>query len=77
MNNLENYYTVKIFTQKFPFMTQSGLRYMIFHANKNGFDGVIRRIGSKVLINAQAFEQWLEENNGRNIVTGQFSMERR
>lgn len=73
MTNLENLYSVKQFTEKFPFVTQSGLRYMIFHARKNGFDKVIRRIGSKVLINSIAFEEWLEENNGRNIVTGRFS----
>ncbi len=75
-NTLENLYSLKQFTEKFPFMTMSGLRYVIFNAEKNGFDKVIRRIGSKVLINAEKFAQWLEENNGRNIVTGQFKRER-
>jgi len=48
------------------------LRYYIFHSDKNGFDKVLKRIGSKVLINAEAFDKWLDENNGRNIVKGNF-----
>ena len=27
-----------------------GLRYLVFHANKNGFSSVIRRVGKRVLI---------------------------
>lgn len=72
MQNLENYFTVRQFAEKFQFTTQSGLRYYIFHSAKNGFDKVIKRIGTKVLINSNAFEKWLEENNGRNIVKGNF-----
>lgn len=72
MQNLENIYSVKQFAEKFPFVTEAGLRYYIFNAKKCNFDKVIRRIGSKVLINAEAFEKWLDENNGRNIVKGNF-----
>jgi len=72
MQNLENFYSVRQFAEKFPFVTQSGLRYYIFNAEKCNFDKVIRRIGTKVLINADKFAQWLDENNGRNIVKGNF-----
>lgn len=41
-----------------------GLRHLVFHANENGFDKVIRRAGRRVLIDEQAFFQWLEEQNG-------------
>ena len=71
MTNLENYFTVRQFAEKFPFTTQSGLRYYIFNASKNGFDKVIKRIGSKVLINAEAFEKWIDENqnvSNRNLI---------
>lgn len=41
-----------------------GLRHLIFHADKNGFDQVIRRCGRRVLIDEQAFFQWMEVQNG-------------
>lgn len=41
-----------------------GLRHLVFYADENGFDKVIRRAGRRVLIDEQAFFQWLEEQNG-------------
>ena len=41
-----------------------GLRHLVFYADQNGFDKVIRRAGRRVLIDEQAFFQWLEEQNG-------------
>ena len=63
-NTLTNYFTVKQFAEKFPFVSQSSLRWMIFNAEKNGFNKVIKRIGAKILINADLFEDWLKEING-------------
>ena len=40
-----------------------GLRHLIFHAKTNGFDRVIRRIGRRVLVDEQAFFQWVNEQN--------------
>lgn len=41
---------------------QGGLRHLIFYANTNGFDRVIRRVGRRVLIDEAAFFQWVESN---------------
>ena len=41
-----------------------GLRHLIFNADTNGFDKVIRRVGRKILINEAAFFKWIEELNG-------------
>ena len=41
-----------------------GVRHLIFHAKENGFDKVIRRAGRRVLIDEQAFFEWLDEQNG-------------
>ena len=41
-----------------------GLRHLIFNAEKNGFNKVIRRIGRRVLIDEQAFFAWVDEQNG-------------
>jgi len=39
---------------------QGGLRHLIFYAKTNGFDRVIKRAGRRVLIDEQAFFDWLE-----------------
>lgn len=41
---------------------QGGLRHLIFYANTNGFDRVIRRVGRRVLIDEDAFFNWVESN---------------
>jgi len=41
---------------------KGGLRHLIFYANTNGFDRVIRRVGRRVLIDEEAFFQWVESN---------------
>jgi len=40
-----------------------GLRHLIFFAEENGFEKVIRRCGRRVLIDEAAFFQWMEEQN--------------
>lgn len=42
-----------------------GLRPLIFHADKNGFDAVIRRFGRRVLIDEHEFFRWVEQQNNR------------
>lgn len=58
-----NYYTVKQFAKEKGFLSESGLRYLIFNADTNGFNKVIKRIGKKILIDFNAFNIWLEEIN--------------
>lgn len=41
-----------------------GLRHLVFCAKENGFDKVIRRAGRRILIDEQAFFQWLDEQQG-------------
>jgi hypothetical protein len=40
-----------------------GLRHLVFHADKNGFNKVIRRAGRRVLIDEKSFFVWLDEQN--------------
>ena len=37
-----------------------GLRHLVFLANENGFNKVIRRAGRRILIDEQAFFDWIE-----------------
>ncbi|HBH25845.1 MAG TPA: hypothetical protein DDX54_00355 [Rhodospirillaceae bacterium] len=43
---------------------QGGLRHLIFHANTNGFDTCVRRVGRRVLIDEAAFFVWADAQNG-------------
>ena len=56
-----NFVTCRSFLQDRDWPTASSLRYYIFF-NKYGFaDICVRRIGRKVLIDTQAFENWVKE----------------
>lgn len=46
-----------------PWPPIGGLRWLVFHEKKNGFDAVIKRVGGRVLIDEQAFYRWVEEQN--------------
>jgi hypothetical protein len=61
----QDYYTIKQIVKEMPFMTESGWRFQIFHEETNGFKefGVVKRIGSKILIDYKAFVAWLEATN--------------
>jgi hypothetical protein len=57
-----NFLTVKQLASKFPIFSEAALRHLIKHAKENGFEICIRRIGTKLLINVEIFETWIEEH---------------
>lgn len=40
-----------------------GLRHLIFNAKRNGFGKVVKRCGRRVLVDEQAFFDWLDQQN--------------
>lgn len=56
---------VKDWESYYGYPSQSGLRYLIFNADNNGFHSVIRRIGRRVLISVPDFIEWVEKQNYR------------
>ena len=50
--------------QHYPWPPIGGLRHLVFHADRNGFDKVVKRAGRRVLIDENAFFEWVEEQNG-------------
>jgi hypothetical protein len=42
-----------------------GLRHLIFHAKRNGFDHVVRRVGRRVLLDEAAFFAWVEKTGAK------------
>ncbi len=51
----------------YDYPTVGALRALIFNAKKNGFEKVIRRINSRVLIKESAYFDWVEEINGMGV----------
>ena len=47
-----------------PWPPIGGLRHLIFFADTNGFNKVIRRIGRRVLIDEAAFFDWVNSQGG-------------
>ncbi len=46
-----------------PWPPIGGLRYLIFHAESNGFSHCIRRVGRTVLIDEPRFFEWVDRLN--------------
>ena len=44
-----------------PWPPIGGLRHLIFNEETNGFNKVVRRIGSRVLLDETAFFEWVNE----------------
>jgi hypothetical protein len=48
-----------------PWPPIGGLRHLIFNAETNGFNQVIRRIGRRVLIDEAAFFDWVNTQGAK------------
>jgi hypothetical protein len=46
-------------------LTDSALRNYIWRAPENGLEEHIRRVGRRVLIDANGFDFWIEQQQGR------------
>lgn len=58
-----NLRTVKQVAQTFPAFSVGALRWMIFTSKSLGLTGAIFRVGKRVLIDVEAFECWIQEQN--------------
>lgn len=54
--------TVKQLAEEAPFVTESKIRWWIFHSDSNGFDAALIKIGGRVYIDKAAFNKWLESH---------------
>ena len=52
--------TVKQLAAEAPFVTESKLRWWIFHAETNGMAPALIKIGGRVYIDRAEFNKWLE-----------------
>lgn len=52
--------TVRQLAAEAPFVTESKLRWWIFHSDKNGLDQALIKVGGRVYIDRAEFNRWLE-----------------
>ncbi len=52
--------TIKQVSQERPAFKEAALRYLIFNAETNGLNSALVRIGRRVMIDLERFDQWLE-----------------
>lgn len=57
------YLTCAQWCEEYDWPPIGGLRHLIFHANSNGFDKVVRRIGRRVLLSEADFLKYIEEHS--------------
>jgi hypothetical protein len=65
ITNARRLVPVNRWNDKHEWPPEGGLRHLIFHADKNGFNKAIVRCGRRVLIDEDAFFKWLDEQQGR------------
>ena len=58
----KRYLTVRQTARAYPALTESALRWLRFNGDLNGFNRCVLAVGRKLLIDADAFEQWLESH---------------
>jgi hypothetical protein len=56
----KRYLTIRQTSQAYPALTESALRWLRFNGDANGFNRCVLAVGRKLLIDADAFERWLE-----------------
>ena len=64
---VKHLFTVPQMAEEHPAFSQSALRHLIFDAKRNKFNTVIKRIGRKVLIDEEAFFDWVEMQQGGEL----------
>lgn len=53
------YFKISAWPHSWP--SAGGFRHLIFFADKNGFNKVIKRVGRRILIDEKAFFDWMKE----------------
>lgn len=57
--------TVKQFVAKRQYLTEAAFRWMLFNRATTGLDRAVIKIGRKILIDEEKYEEW--ENKHREI----------
>lgn len=56
---------VTVWAERHAWPPIGGLRHLIFFAESNGFNRVVKRVGRRVLIDEAAFFEWVSQQDGK------------
>jgi hypothetical protein len=54
--------TVKQLAEKNPCFTESAIRWMLFNRKTNGLSVAVTKLGKKILVDDQKFNEWVESH---------------
>lgn len=58
-NAKKTFLTVRQLSENYPAFKENGIRFLLFNSKTNGFESCVQRVGRRVLIDAEKFEQWV------------------
>jgi len=58
----KRFLTIRQTAQTYPALNVSALRWLRFHGDTNGFNSCVLTVGRKLLIDADAFERWIDSH---------------
>jgi hypothetical protein len=66
MTNFEYWSPQQIVSSgNYPF-TMGQIRHFLLHRHRNGLQSSVRKIGKRLVLRMDLFEQWIESNQGGN-----------
>jgi len=54
--------TVRQLAEKYPAFSESGIRWLLFNRKTNGLSSAVTKLGKKVLIDNEKFEEWVNSH---------------
>ncbi len=65
---MKSYLTIKNFVKKHPhFLSEGGIRHLIFNSQSNNFETCIRRAGRRIFLDEEEVFSWVDkQNNHKN-----------
>ena len=51
--------TVKQYAERYPWPSESALRWMIFRSSTNGMESALIRVGRRIILDVAAFNVWV------------------
>ncbi len=65
----KRYLTIRQTAQTYPALSEGALRWLRFNGDTNGFNRCVLAVGRKLLIDAEAFERWLETHRDSKVAS--------
>ena len=54
--------TVKQYAERYPFPSESSLRWHLFHSSTNGLESAVIRIGKRIVLDLDALNAWIRSH---------------